>query len=227
MPGRDQPGQGLSAGTSPTVAGSTQCRVPLDRTDPISSQCTRGGGSCSLLLTQMRYFHGNRFLDTSPATPDGVPNCRKPQASPPSRLQFGPRATAVCRPYSVRSRRTSPARCCPTASSAGCPQTGARPRRGSARRGHELARVLRRCWFLCDGIAVREHGVCRIRTKRIRCVTALRRRVIVIYVISRKGHELATARLRTVCTCENASISCAFRTLLGFAAARSANVGKG
>lgn len=51
-------------------------------------------------------------------------------------------------------------------------------------------------------------------------------RVTVIYVISRKGHELATAELRTVCICENASISCAFRTLLGFAAARSANVGK-
>ena len=49
----------------------------------------------------------------------------------------------------------------------------------------------------------------------------------VIYVISRNGHELATAGLRTVCTCENAWISCAFRTPLGFAAAKSANVGKG
>ena len=52
------------------------------------------------------------------------------------------------------------------------------------------------------------------------------RRVTVIYVTSRRGHELATGGLRTVCTCEDASISCAFRTLLGFAAAQSANVGK-
>jgi hypothetical protein len=29
VPARDQPGQGLLAGTSPTAAGSTQCRVPL------------------------------------------------------------------------------------------------------------------------------------------------------------------------------------------------------
>ena len=27
-------------------------------------------GACSLLLTQMRYLHGNRFYDTSPSTPD-------------------------------------------------------------------------------------------------------------------------------------------------------------
>ena len=29
VPGRDQPGHARPAGTSPTVAGSTQCRVPL------------------------------------------------------------------------------------------------------------------------------------------------------------------------------------------------------
>jgi hypothetical protein len=56
-------------------------------------------------------------------------------------------------------------------------------------------------------------------------VTQAPGRVTVIYVTSRKGHELATAELRTVCTCENASISCAFRTLLEFAAAKSAHVG--
>ena len=69
---------------------------------------------------------------------------------------------------------------------------------GLSRRGHELARVLSRC---SGGVTV-------------------------IYVTSRNGHELATAGLSTVCTCENALISCAFRTLLGFAATRSANVGK-
>jgi len=42
-----------------------------------------------------------------------------------------------------------------------------------------------------------------------------------ITIRSRTGY----GGIRTVCTCENASISCAFRTLLGFATARSANVG--
>ena len=69
-----------------------------------------------------------------------------------------------------------------------------------------------------------------VRYPRRRCDRAGSRqagpgRVTVIYVTSRKGHELATAELRTVCTCENASISCAFRTLLGFAAAKNADVG--
>ena len=73
---------------------------------------------------------------------------------------------------------------------------------------------------LCDGITVRDHGMVLHSDQTNRCVTALRRRVTVIYVTSRKGHELATAGLSTVCTCENAPISCAFRTLLGFAAAR-------
>ncbi len=31
-------------------------------------------GACSLLLTQMRYEHGNRFRDTSPATAEAIPD---------------------------------------------------------------------------------------------------------------------------------------------------------
>ena len=79
---------------------------------------------------------------------------------------------------------------------------------------------------LCDGIAVRDPGMVLHSDQTNRCVPPFARRVTVIYITSRKGHELATAGSRTVCTCENAWISCAFRTLLRFAAARSANVGK-
>ena len=82
------------------------------------------------------------------------------------------------------------------------------------------------CWFCATAWRCVITVWCCIRTKRIDVLPPFARRVTVIYVTSRKGHELATAGLRTVCTCENASISCAFRTLLGFAAARSANVGK-
>ena len=51
-----------------------------------------------------------------------------------------------------------------------------------AARARELARVLRRCSFLCDGIAVRDETSRAVRRADNRCAAALCRRLIVIYV---------------------------------------------
>ena len=51
-----------------------------------------------------------------------------------------------------------------------------------AERGPELAKVLKRCSFLCDGIAVRDRRDGADERPDNRCASALRGRIIVIYV---------------------------------------------
>ena len=49
-------------------------------------------------------------------------------------------------------------------------------------RGPKLAAVLERCSFLCDGIAVRDRARAAPNKSDRGCVTAIRRRMTVIYV---------------------------------------------
>ena len=64
-------------------------------------------------------------------------------------------------------------------------------------RSDELARVLQRCSFLCDGVAVRNRAITLQSGQTSGRVTPVCGRMRVIYVTSRSGHEMATAGLRS------------------------------
>ena len=80
-----------------------------------------------------------------------------------------------------------------------------RPRRRPARatvaelvgqlsaRDHGLARVLLRCSYLCDGIAIRDPSSVSARARPWTCHPFCGR-MIVIYVTSRNDYEMATGR---------------------------------
>ena len=62
-------------------------------------------------------------------------------------------------------------------------------------RSDKLARVLQRCSFLCDGVAVRNRAITLQSGQICGRAAPVCGRMIVICVTSRSGHEMATARI--------------------------------
>ena len=65
--GEEQGWQFLAQGIAQALRNADTHRI---QERPDHKRYTMGVvGACSLLLTQMRYLHGNRFRDTSPTAP--------------------------------------------------------------------------------------------------------------------------------------------------------------